>query len=71
MSYSEITKHELDEIASKTNSWKTALRKTRTITRWFETVRTKKLFEMRARGWMTKLQLEHELAELANKLAVK
>ena len=41
------------------------------ITRWFEIVRTKKLLEMRARGWFTRLQLEHELAELSNKLAVK
>ena len=67
----EEVRHELDEIASKTNCWKTALRKTRFLTRWFEKVRTKKFLEMRSRGWLTTLQLEQHLSEMANKLAVK
>ena len=64
-------KHELTEIAERTTSWKVAIRQTRMLTRWFEKVRAKKLEEMRQRGWLSNLQMEHQLAELANKLAVK
>ena len=69
--YRKEYKHELSEIAESTTSWKVALKKTRLMSRWFEKVRTKKLEEMRLRGWLSNLQMEHKLAELANKLAVK
>ena len=36
--------HPLDEITSKTSDWKVALRKTRTLTRWLEIVRTWKIY---------------------------
>ena len=60
-----------DQIKESTNSWKVALRKTRNLTRWLELTREKKLKLAHSRGWISRLMLEHELAELSNRLAVK
>ena len=61
----------LDQIKERTNSWKVAIRKTRNLTRWLEITREKKLKLAYSRGWISRLMLEHELAELSNRLAVK
>ena len=56
---SATEKHELDHIADNTNKWSTALRRTNTLQlAW-------------ARGWISSLQMEHELANLATKLGLE
>ena len=63
--------HVLDQISRKTNSWKVALRKTRNLTKWLEITRERKLKLAYSVGWISRLRLENELAELSNRLAVK
>jgi hypothetical protein len=65
-SKSATEKHELDHIADSTNKWSTALKKTRNITRWLEQHRTKTI----QLTWISSLQMEHELANLATKLGL-
>ena len=48
-----------------------ALRKTRNLTKWLEITRERNLKLAYSVGWISKLRLENELAELANRLAVK
>ena len=63
-------KHELDYVADNTNEWSIALSRTKALTRWLELHRTHTLQLAWARGWMSSLQLEHELASLATKLGL-
>jgi hypothetical protein len=63
-------KHELDLVADSTNKWSTALKKTRTITRRLEKHRTKTIQLTWAKGLISSLQMEHELANLATKLGL-
>ena len=46
------------------------MKKTRNITRWLEQHRTKTIQLTWARGWISSLQMEHELANLATKLGL-
>ena len=69
-SWSAPEMHELDHIADSTNKWSTALKKTRTITRWLEKHRTKTIQLPWARGWISSLQMKQELANLATKLGL-
>jgi hypothetical protein len=69
-SESALEKHELDHISDSTNNWSTALKITRTITRWLEKHRTTSIQLTWARGWMQSLQMEHKLANLATKLGL-
>ena len=64
-------KHDLDTIASSTNSWSVALSKTRMLTRWLELSRAKSLALAYDQGMISKLYLENSLADLANNLALK
>jgi hypothetical protein len=61
------TKHDPDYIAEHTNKWSIVLRRTRALTRWLELHGTHALQLAWTRGWMSSLQLEHELANLATK----
>ena len=61
----------MDQISRKTNSWKVALRKNRNLTKWLEVTRERKLKLAYSVGWISRLRLENELAELSNRLAVK
>jgi hypothetical protein len=64
-------KHDLDTIASSTNSWSVALSKTRMLTRWLELSRAQSLTLAYNQGMISKLYLENSLADLANNLALK
>ena len=46
------------------------MKKTRNITRWLEQHRTKTIQLTWARGWISSLQMEHDLANLATKLGL-
>ena len=59
--------HPLDYIASRTNSWETALSRTRYISHWSEKVRTKSLVRAEKRGWISRLELEERLSSLSNR----
>ena len=63
--------HELDKIASSTNSWSVAMSKTRILTRWLELVRGKSLTLAHEQGMISRLCLENSLANLANNMALK
>ena len=63
--------HELDKIASSTNSWTVALSKTRMLTRWLELSRGRSLTMAYEQGMISKLYLENCLANLANNMALR
>ena len=63
--------HELDKIASSTNSWSVALSRTRMLTRWLELSRGKSLTLAHEQGMISRLYLENRLANLANNMALK